>query len=712
MQAIQNINHSPSVLETVPVAIYTRVSTAGQVGGRFDSCESQAAICREHIAKQASAGWHEVACFTDAAYSGATLNRPGMQALKRQIELGLIRVVLIFKLERVLRSTDEWTPLRAFFQKHDCRLVSTTEDLSEDTPSGRLKNNLLVSVAEYERLNTAEKVRAKLLAQAKRGYWNCGSVPYGYDYSSKEQVLSPNTAEAPVVRRIFESVAKLVSLSEMAETLNAEGLRTRVREYRRRDGSIEKVGGRRFRMDNLAKLIANPIYLGKVRFHGQNYPALHTALVTEGLWEKANAALARPKENATRRLRACDRHFHLLKGIICCAACGRAMVPHAAGKRNAAGKNYRYYTCGQLYREREAGRCGVRHVSAAGLERVVIAFLGEIHRHDAILKAAVEASQSRRKSDREPLQARAAGIQAELALVNQQLRNCVDAIAAGGLDALGAELRERATGLRDKKQELLVRQEQVRQELRACEQDTLDAKRVAASLEKFADVFAKLEGPEQKALVGLCIERIELRHAERPTAATEEMPSDVRFFELKFRLPFARLVECVEQRLVIQHRDADGGGRPLQLRLVCALGQHGVATILEPFCRHLGEPWRIKRIVPVLEWRHPIHQAHEWREALNQRRGMTIGSFAQTLTVSRATLDFHLLLFRLAPEIQRFLERLTDKRQTHYFGLIPMGIVARMPLAEQRIAFARLRERSKTGSAKAEQRGIAKPCAS
>ena len=39
---------------TVPVAIYTRVSTANQVGGRFDSCDSQAAVCRDHIAKQSS----------------------------------------------------------------------------------------------------------------------------------------------------------------------------------------------------------------------------------------------------------------------------------------------------------------------------------------------------------------------------------------------------------------------------------------------------------------------------------------------------------------------------------------------------------------------------------------------------------------------------------------------------------------------------------
>lgn len=52
----------------VPVAIYTRVSTDNQTGGRFDSCESQAAICREMIRKREPEGWHEIACFSDAAY--------------------------------------------------------------------------------------------------------------------------------------------------------------------------------------------------------------------------------------------------------------------------------------------------------------------------------------------------------------------------------------------------------------------------------------------------------------------------------------------------------------------------------------------------------------------------------------------------------------------------------------------------------------------
>ena len=124
---------------TVPVAIYSRVSTANQVGGRFDSCESQAAVCRDFIAKHASDGWFEIACFSDPAYSGGSMNRPGVRALMRQIEAGEIKIVLIFKLERVLRSTDEWGPFRSFLQQHGCRLVSPTEDLSDETPSGRLK---------------------------------------------------------------------------------------------------------------------------------------------------------------------------------------------------------------------------------------------------------------------------------------------------------------------------------------------------------------------------------------------------------------------------------------------------------------------------------------------------------------------------------------------------------------------------------------------
>ncbi len=87
-----------SVQPRVPVVIYARVSTDNQVGGRFDSCESQTAVCREHVRQHAAEGWYEVASFTDAAYSGGSMNRPGIQAIKRMIEAVEVKVVVIFKL--------------------------------------------------------------------------------------------------------------------------------------------------------------------------------------------------------------------------------------------------------------------------------------------------------------------------------------------------------------------------------------------------------------------------------------------------------------------------------------------------------------------------------------------------------------------------------------------------------------------------------------
>jgi hypothetical protein len=69
-------------------------------------------------------------------------------------------------------------------------------------------------------------------------------VPYGYAYDKNTQTLKPDPVDAPVVRRIFDHAAKLGSLTDLANALNAEGLRTKIRLVRRRDGVEETIGNR------------------------------------------------------------------------------------------------------------------------------------------------------------------------------------------------------------------------------------------------------------------------------------------------------------------------------------------------------------------------------------------------------------------------------------------------------------------------------------
>ena len=417
---------SPSGL--VPAAIYSRVSTDDQVGGRFDSCESQVAVCRDILKQAKSKGWHEVACLTDAAYSGGSMNRPGIQALKRLIEASEVKVVIVFKLERLSRNIDEWGPFRALLQKHGCQLVSATEDISEVEPEGRLKNNILMSVSDYERRNTAKKVRIKMHEQAKRGFWNGGMVPLGYDYDLNTQTLTPNPAESALVRRVFEQAAQLVPLTEIANSLNAQGHRTKPRTFVRRDGSTQQVGGNHFRSDGLRLIITSPVYRGSVRFASTEYAGKHEALITAELWERANAVVTKlpPRERPPVMVER-DKHLHLLKGIVHCGHCRRTLIPHDSGKKDPAGRPYRYYDCGQVVRKTRDGLCPIGRIAAGALESVVIGFLTELGRHPDVTRAALVTTRDRQRKDVGPLRASMEETEKTLSEIQRQLNNCVAA---------------------------------------------------------------------------------------------------------------------------------------------------------------------------------------------------------------------------------------------------------------------------------------------
>ena len=683
-------NSSRSRACTVPVAIYSRVSTANQVGGRFDSCESQAAVCRDYIAKHASDGWFEIACFSDPAYSGGSMNRPGVRALMRQIEAGEIKIVLIFKLERVLRSTDEWGPFRSFLQQHGCRLVSPTEDLSDETPSGRLKNNLMMSVAEYERLNTAEKIRIKLNEQAKRGFWTGGQVPFGYVYDETLQGLSPHPTEAATLRRIFEMASSLTSLTEIANTLNTEGLRTRARIFNRRSGAKQNVGEKRFRSDIVRRLITRPLYAGRVRMNGKEFPGQHAALVSDDLWERANAAIRPAALPAARRFRNCDKHFHLLKAVAFCGCCNRAMIPNACGKLDPDGKPYRYYTCGYAHKERSDAKCAVRHVSATALETAVIGFLGACSQHPDALAATTAHAKSLRQTDRAPLRARLTTLEGELARIAEQLRNCARALILGQATALDDVLREQAEALNADKQRLLVEREQVRIELAACEDGDVATARVSQALQKFSELLPNLSPNEQRDLVMLFLDRVEVRPSSRPSG---KLAAGVRLLELRLKLRVHRLVEGMAERLLIEERvqraDSAAPTRPLILTLDVSLapssGTTKPVTLLAPFPCELGFTRRATAPEPESPpMLHPIHRARAWRRRLDSERGLNQLKLAAEEGLSPGSITHHLKLLQLADDIQAKLLDLTKGDEVRRYGLNRMKALAELPHAEQR----------------------------
>lgn len=680
----------PPASAAVPVAIYTRVSTDNQVGGRFDSCESQLGICRDFIRR--NAGWVEVAHYSDPAVSGSSMNRPGLRELMRHIERGGVKVILIFKLERMSRNIDEFGPFRSFLRKHGCRLESATEDISESTPSGRLKNNIILSISQYDKENTAEKTRIKMHEQAKRGYWNGGAVPYGYAYDKNTQSLQPHPDEAPVVRRVFAEAAKLVPLEQIAQALNTEGLRTRPRLLRRGDGTELPAGMKRFRSDGLRLMITNPLYRGAIRYAGREYPGRHEPLVLPELWDEANAAVAKHQRPAATLKLDQDKHFHLLKGLVHCGCCARAMVPHASGNRHASGAYYRYYYCSNLVKERADTRCTVRRIAAGSLESVVVQFLGELGKHPDVVGAAVGSSQTRRRGRIDELKKQLGSLDRELKATSSRIRNCVEAIAAGGKQ-IAEELAEQVASLKDKQQEQTVERQRMSQELAACEGEVLDAQRVERAIGKFGLILNGLSRDEQKTLVGLFVERIEVRPGKRDKGAGTA--ASMRHLELRLKLNLPRLVEGMEEQALSQPVGRPSLATGMTITAEVALGQQGRtnhALVLTPFrCgnEQALEPDTLRHARSThaaISAKNPLLRAKRWQRLLALDPELSLRQLAQKEGVMAPTIVQHFKLLKLAPSIQAAVAN-ADQQALRFFSLRRLMRLAELPVLEQRRVF-------------------------
>lgn len=599
------------------------------------------------------------------------MNRPGLQALMRQIEARAIKVVVIYKLERMLRCTGEWATFRAFLEKHGCRLVSPSENLSDATPSGRLKTNLLMSVAEYERLNTSDKVRAKMLEQAKRGFWNAGQVPYGYNYDACAQMLLPNAVETSVVQRIFEMASQLFPLTEIAAVLNDEDIKTRTRIFRRRDGSLETVGGKRFRTDSLQKLINNPIYVGRVRFRGEEFAGRHQAIIAPVLWDQAKAALARSAELPACRLQPRDKGSNLLKGLLFCGCCGQAMTPKAGGKLDAQGRPYRYYTCDRLRKEKEAAICPIRHVSALKVETTVIEFIGSIARTPKMLDVILKADRAVDRPDQTALKNRLATLDTKLTALNRRITNCVEAVMENGVGSLTEAFRVKASAMEEEKQRLLVEREQVRQELMAGRYEKLDADRIIDALSRFQEVFAHLNPAEKRQLVFLCIARIDLRLDDSKEQTTE------RRLELRLHLQARELVESMEEHVVVQL------GKPASRRAFAS----PVALDIELCLKPRPAPRQPSEAACL----HPLHRAIAWQRELSENPKLIKAELAQREGVSAATLTHHFKLLQLTPEIQDFLLGLRSAADIRRFSLNRMKALAEFEPTKQLLHFSAMK---------------------
>jgi DNA invertase Pin-like site-specific DNA recombinase len=180
--------------------IYLRVSSKAQ-----DHASQLPDLERWVAAQDGAVQWYR------DKFSGKTMDRPGMEKLLTDLRAGLVERIVVWRLDRLGRTTKGLCQLFDELTERKVDLVSLKDGFSLASPAGRLHARILASVAEYETEVRAERVAAgQAVAKRKGKKW--GGSKKGWRWKvSDDQVVA--IGEMKAAGKKIAHIARVTGLS-------------------------------------------------------------------------------------------------------------------------------------------------------------------------------------------------------------------------------------------------------------------------------------------------------------------------------------------------------------------------------------------------------------------------------------------------------------------------------------------------------------------
>lgn len=293
------------------VFLYVRVSTEEQAIHGL-SIEAQT-IALEEWAK--ANGHKVVGTYIDAGISARkpAMKRPELQRLLADAQAGKGDLIAFTKLDRWFRNIAEYYKVQEVLERCHVDWRTIHEDYDTSTASGRLKINIMLSVAQDEADRTSERIKAVFETKRQKLEPLTGQMPYGYIIEGKKIVKDPKTEEA--VNTFFRSFLASGSIAAAQRDV------------------FERCGIN-LGYQKVHKMMDCTAYCG--RYFGAD--GMTPPYLTEEEYRKVQGM----KRKVVRK--SPKNNVFLFSGLAVCPECGRRM-----GTRRATTANYQYYTCPAPY---------------------------------------------------------------------------------------------------------------------------------------------------------------------------------------------------------------------------------------------------------------------------------------------------------------------------------------------------------------------------
>ena len=378
--------------------IYARYSSDNQSEA---SIEQQVDECQEYAMLN---GLKVSEIYADRAISGRIDSRAEFQRMIHDAEEGKFQFVIAYKSSRIARNMMNALSFESKMNKCHVKTICIKEEFG-DNPTGRFMMRSMMNINQWYSENLAEDVLRGMTNKAKKCEIT-SQIPFGYR-KGEDNHFAIREDQAEVVREIYRRVADGEAYIDIANDLNARGIRT-------------KTGGQ-WGKTSFDRILRNRMYIGTYKWKDIVVEDGMPAILDKDLFDKVQDKVARIRDVKGRHNGQAD---YMLTGKLFCGYCRKPMIGVSGRSRN--GEMHFYYACqGRLKKE----GCRKKNVRKEMLEDYVFLLLKKHLLTDEVINWMVDQYMEYQKEcfDAKMIETEKKRIKE----IDRALDNYVKAIAAG-----------------------------------------------------------------------------------------------------------------------------------------------------------------------------------------------------------------------------------------------------------------------------------------